>query len=366
MRKVYLIADSMFTPLGLGSSANYNRILAGESAIKSVTSLSSGKPICASVFENVGAVTNLTRFENIAFTCAQDAISNVNFDRTRSIMILSTTKGNVSLLGKEDTRIPLHESAKQLASSLGFEHFTTISNACISGVMAILIAKRWLSSGKFDHELVIGAEELSEFVVSGFQSLYAISDSPCKPFDKNRSGVTLGEAAGAILLSIDKNLSRENAGIEIMGGAISNDANHISGPSRTGLELASAIQKALGDSRISINDVDFISAHGTATAYNDEMEAKAFDHAGLSHVTLNSLKGYFGHTLGAAGVIETIITAHGMIHSQLVPTRGFESLGVSKPVNVQNAIQQKRQRYALKTASGFGGCNAAMVMGKLD
>jgi 3-oxoacyl-[acyl-carrier-protein] synthase-1 len=366
MRKVFLISDSMLTPMGLGSFLNYNCMTAGQSGIKLTDSGLSEKPFHVSVIDNISASNELTRFENIAATCALDALKTTRFDRGKTIMILSTTKGNVSLLGQGRKRISLHESAEQLAKILGFEHFTTVSNACISGVLAILMAKRLLSSGEFDHALVIGAEELSQFIVSGFQSLFAISEAPCKPFDKDRSGITLGEAGGAVVLSVDKNFSGKSADIEILGGATSNDANHISGPSRTGLELASAIAKALSESKISPADVDVISAHGTATLYNDEMEAKAFDNAGLSQTPLNSLKGYFGHTLGAAGIIETIITARGMIQDEIMPTLGFQSLGVSKDLNLNNMIQKRRQRFALKTASGFGGCNAAMVLGKIN
>jgi 3-oxoacyl-[acyl-carrier-protein] synthase I len=295
----------------------------------------------------------------------QDAVKGMKLPSSRTIFILSTTKGNVSLLGKSNQRIALHESAKQIANAFGFEHHVTISNACISGVMAILLAQRLLSAGKYDHAIVVGADELSKFIVSGFQSLYAISDQPCKPFDKDRSGVNLGEAAGAIILSARPELLEKDGLIEICGGAMSNDANHISGPSRTGLELASAIDVTLKSCGVSSKEIDFVSAHGTATLYNDEMEAKAFDHVGLNNVALNSLKGFFGHTLGAAGVVETVITAQGMIRNEVMPTAGFGSLGVSKQLNVVSEANSKAQRYALKTASGFGGCNAAMLLHKI-
>ena len=365
MRRVFLISDSMLTPLGLGSAVNYDRMIKGQSGIKLLRNALSEKPFHASMLEEIDASHGLTRFENIAAVCAADALKDIQLDRRRTIMILSTTKGNVSHLGESNTRISLHESAAQLAKTLSFEHFTTVSNACISGVMAILLAKRLLSSGKFDHALVVGAEELSQFIVSGFQSLFAISETPCRPFDKDRSGITLGEAGGAILISVNRYLFGDAGNVEILGGAMSNDANHISGPSRTGLELASAIEKSLSESKLTAKEIDIISAHGTATLYNDEMEAKAFDLAGLSQTPLNSLKAYFGHTLGAAGVIETIIMAHGMMKNEIMPTLGFHSLGVSKEMNVSNQVQHKSQRFALKTASGFGGCNAAMVLEKI-
>jgi 3-oxoacyl-[acyl-carrier-protein] synthase-1 len=145
---------------------------------------------------------------------------------------------------------------------------------------------------------------------------------------------------------------------------VSNDANHISGPSRTGQELAQAIGQALLASNLTASDIAAVYAHGTATVYNDEMEAKAFDLAGLAATPVNSLKGYYGHTLGAAGVLEAIIAAHSLYHDEMLPTYGFEALGVSRPLNVCTSVQKLSGNRILKTASGFGGCNAALVLEK--
>jgi 3-oxoacyl-[acyl-carrier-protein] synthase-1 len=140
--------------------------------------------------------------------------------------------------------------------------------------------------------------------------------------------------------------------------------NHISGPSRTGEELAIAIRKALDDASVSPSSVDFISAHGTATQYNDDMEARAFALAGLSPVPANSLKGYFGHTLGAAGLVESIVSIHSMKGNVMIPTLGFQEPGVPVEMNICDRLQQAEVNHCLKTASGFGGCNAALVFSK--
>jgi 3-oxoacyl-[acyl-carrier-protein] synthase I len=150
-----------------------------------------------------------------------------------------------------------------------------------------------------------------------------------------------------------------------MGGSVSNDANHISGPSRTGEELNIAITKAMKEAKLfSPNDIDFISAHGTATIYNDEMEAKAITLANMQHIPTNSLKGYYGHTLGAAGVIEAIIAIHSLKEDIIIPTKGFENIGVTEPINICSNLQKTNLQNCLKTASGFGGCNAALIFGK--
>ena len=121
---------------------------------------------------------------------------------------------------------------------------------------------------------------------------------------------------------------------------------------------------ALEEAGMTSDDVDFISAHGTATLYNDEMEAKAMHLANMEDKPLNSLKGYFGHTLGAAGVVETILSSESLKRNQLLPTAGFESIGVSQPVNVIKNTTDKKVTTCLKTASGFGGCNAAIILKK--
>ncbi len=160
------------------------------------------------------------------------------------------------------------------------------------------------------------------------------------------------------------NLNSEKSNVRIVGGGLSNDANHISGPSRTGEELGFAIQQALEEAGMTSKDIDFISAHGTATLYNDEMEAKAFNLMNLKETPLNSLKGYYGHTLGAAGIVETIISAQSLKEDELIPTAGFESVGVTQTVNVIKKKESRVLKTCLKTASGFGGCNAAIILQK--
>ena len=184
-----------------------------------------------------------------------------------------------------------------------------ISNACISGVLAIGTAYRFLRMGRFKNAIVTGGDILSEFVVSGFQSFQALSPEPCKPYDITRTGLSIGEACGTLILTADQGRS-DQSGILIKGMATSNDANHISGPSRTGEELALAITTVMNEAKIAPSQVNFLSAHGTATPFNDEMEAKAFALAGLNHVPMNSFKGYWGHTLGAAGVVESVASVH--------------------------------------------------------
>jgi 3-oxoacyl-[acyl-carrier-protein] synthase-1 len=173
--------------------------------------------------------------------------------------------------------------------------------------------------------------------------------------------LNLGEGAATVVLSTNKKYAQN---IKVLGGSVSNDANHISGPSRTGKELSFAIDQSLKEAGLATDDIDFISAHGTATPYNDEMEAKAINLSQLQSVPLNSLKGYYGHTLGAAGLIESIISLQSLKEGLLLPILGYSESGVTQPVNVVAETQPIQVKNFLKTASGFGGCNAAVIFGK--
>lgn len=187
-----------------------------------------------------------------------------------------------------------------------------------------------------------------------------MSDERSKPFDADRKGISLGEACGVVLLS---NKKGEGFSVEYCAGASSNDANHISGPSRTGEGLVRAVERTLERSGITRDAIDFISAHGTGTVYNDEMESIAFNRLGLQEKPLNSLKAYFGHTLGAAGIVEVIISMLSMEHDMLFKSLEFSEQGSNK-INIIRENESKRVNVVLKTASGFGGGNAALIVKK--
>jgi 3-oxoacyl-[acyl-carrier-protein] synthase-1 len=232
-----------------------------------------------------------------------------------------------------------------------------ISNACISGLTALITGKRLIESGRFKNVVVAGADLVTRFVYSGFNAFHAISNEACKPYDADRKGVTLGEAAATIILS-----SKGRGAIRLSGNGGSNDANHISGPSRTGAELSMAMKRAITAAGLETRHIDYISAHGTATLYNDEMEAKAINLTNLQDTPVNSLKGYFGHTLGAAGILESVIAIQSMKTGILLPTLGFTKPGVPEKIAVLSSMVKKPVKHCLKTASGFGGCNAAIIL----
>ena len=368
---VYAIASNAVSSLGMSAAVHWRAIAHGHSGISKYTDKAFSEiPFHASKLESsqwqsiqsqLQGQEFLSPFEQLAIYSAKAALQECREDinLARTVLILSTTKGNIELLGEiPDERTLLNSSANIIAKQLGI---TTkplvVSHACVSGVVAQLYALRLLQAGKYQNVIVIGCDRFSKFVLSGFQSFLAISDEPCKPFDEARKGITLGEAVATVILST----RAEYPLAQLCAVATSNDANHISGPSRTGEELALAIGRTLVQAGIAKDDINMISAHGTATGYNDEMESKAFALSGLLSCPVHSFKGYVGHTLGAAGVLETVVLIESMRHQQLIPSLGFEKLGVSQPLNITTQLQSADIKYALKTASGFGGCNAAMA-----
>lgn len=372
---VFVVADNVLSPIGKTTAENFDQLKKNRSAVKQQHKTISAQPFYASLFEESESFIednkqHYTKFEQLLIASISDALGNCDIDiqKEKTVLIISSTKGNIALLETENNspeltqRMALSTSAKLVADHLGFSTPPIIiSNACVSGVMGIISGMRLLRSGQYENAVIAGADVISRFIMSGFESFQALSPQVCRPFDQSRDGLNLGEGAGTMILSNNKKYAQN---IKVLGGAVSNDANHISGPSRTGQELSYAIDQSLRDANLLASAIDFISAHGTATVYNDEMEANAINLSGLQSVPLNSLKGYYGHTLGAAGLIESIISIQSLKQGLVLPTPGFGESGVTKPVNVIVSPLHIEASHFLKTASGFGGCNAAVIFGK--
>ncbi len=375
MKRVFLIADNIVSPFGLSSADNFSEITKGNTNVKlHEAGARSPKAFYSALFADEfwqqNMIPSFTRFESLLALSIKDALNHAGIHPAdgKTGLILSSTKGNISLLEENEisdalkNEISLGSSAQKIARYFGFcAKPVIVSHACISGLVALITAKRMLQAGLYEHIVVAGADIITRFVLSGFQSFQAVSDEPCRPFDAARKGINLGEAAATMILSAHQPSSPF---IELKGGGISNDANHISGPSRTGQELFMAIQQAMREAKVESKQVDFVSLHGTATLYNDDMESKAINLAELQSVPVNSLKGYYGHTLGAAGLVESVVSVHALRENLLIPTKGFETPGTAENINVCSTLQQASLKTCLKTASGFGGCNAAVVWEK--
>lgn len=346
----YIIADHIISPLAIGTDANLEAILSGQSALRKYTHrYPMVEPICASLFDEAD-------FEKLCIEAVKGTKTAASFLSSKdTLFILSTTKGNVAFLSHTED-IALIDSACRIAQSFGNPNTPiVVSNACISGVCALITAQRLLEAGMYKNVVVVGCDVLSTFIVSGFQSFKALSPDPCAPYDKLRKGLNLGEAAACIIMTSDTKYATLSYG-SILSGAIHNDANHISGPSRTGEGSYRCLCDVMGDKEA----LAFLNVHGTATPYNDEMEAIAINRAGLQNIPINALKGYYGHTLGAAGVLETIISLHALHRGVIIGTKGYNEQGTTQAVSISAETRHTDKKEFIKLLSGFGGCNAAL------
>ena len=374
----YVAAHNILSPLGATSAETFAAVAAGSSAVAERPPVfGGGEPVWASKFPadwqppaHLG-LHGYPRFEQLLIASIAEATAGLSVDLTspRTAFVLATTKGNIGLLDDEPEltaelhqRLQLYASAQAVASYFGSSaQPVVVSTACISGLAALLLAQRLLAAGQYDTVVVAGADTVSRFVLSGFEAFQALSAARCRPFSEDRDGINLGEAAATIVLTAAP-VRLPGGAVRLAGGAISNDANHISGPSRTGQELAAAIADALASAGLTAGQVDFISGHGTATPFNDAMEAKAFALAGVADRPVSSIKGALGHTLGAAGLVESVLSVLTLTQGQLLPTAGYSQPMQPTALNVLAATANAELRVGLKTASGFGGCNGALLL----
>lgn len=390
-KAVVKVADNIISPLGTTTEENYAAVKAGKSALRLYESSKDlPEPFFASLIDEAAladeyagigsaaktgeysGLDGLTRFEKRLILSVSKALKGTGIDPASEdvLFVVSSTKGNVELLdsgagprgGDPAERERLGNSAERIAGFFGNKNTpVVVSNACISGLCAQIAAMRELQAGKFGTVIVTGTDVQSRFIISGFQSFKALSLEACRPFDAQRKGLNLGEAAATIIFRYKTPASDDWV---LLRGAVRNDANHISGPSRTGEGSFRAIKAALGD--VKPEELALVSVHGTSTAYNDEMESIALARAGLQNVPVNSLKGYFGHTMGAAGILETILSMASVDDGTVLGTRGYSECGVSCPPDISPAPRKTVKRAFVKLLSGFGGCNAAGIFIKGD
>lgn len=344
---MFCLAHHILSPLANGSMQNWQAVYSGKSALRIYANhFASVEPFCASLFDTPRSFTEL------CIESAQQAIAQSQIDPTSQevIFVVSTTKGD---------NLQLLQPAKAIAAY--FKNPNTpivVSNACISGVSAQIAVWRLLQTKKYTTAVVIGCDVQSQFIVSGFQSFKALSPEPCRPFDQSRIGLNLGEAVATMIWS---NAKPEHAPYwQLTAGSMHNDANHISGPSRTGEGSYRCLMDVLQDCDTS--DISAISVHGTATPYNDEMEAIAISRVGMQHIPIMAFKGYYGHTMGAAGLVETILTMLALEHKTILANPRYKEVGTTHAVNIsaENRMLDTNPVHFIKLLSGFGGCNAAI------
>ncbi|WP_303316736.1 beta-ketoacyl-[acyl-carrier-protein] synthase family protein [Flavivirga abyssicola] len=261
------------------------------------------------------------------------------------------------------------DSTQKIAEQLGIEQslVTTISTACSSAANAIMLGARLIKSGQLDRVIVGGADCLSKFTINGFKTLMILSDTYNTPFDENRKGLNLGEAAAFLVLESDKIVQAENKTVlaYVKGYGNANDAFHQTASSENGDGATLAMQKALKVADLSSSDIDYINAHGTATGNNDLSEGRAILRVFDKHVPdFSSTKAYTGHTLAAAGAIEAVYSVLALQNNVIYPNLNFKTQMKEFSMTPQLELKEKELHTVLSNSLGFGGNCSTVIFSK--
>ena len=371
MKQVVIVAANVVCGLGDSVDASWPRLLAGQSAIAPLQRFSCERYLTdlAACVPGLEPGAAGSRLEGLL----ERLLAGFAAVPGESRLLTATTKGPIDLLEARlrGTDVPLaalllETFPQQVAARLGLaDAGLNLNAACASSTIALARGAALIASGRADSVLVACADLVSEFVFSGFSALQGLAATACRPFDRERSGLTLGEGGAALLLMDAARARREHRPVlaHLLGWGIANDAHHITAPARDGSGLLQAMEQALDLAEVEPEEVAAISAHGTGTLYNDAMEMTAFARLfGERAVPFHSLKGAIGHTLGAAGGIEAAIACRALAEQVLPPTVGCSDPDPAAAGQVGAAAQPFSGQVMLSTNSGFGGINAALLL----
>ncbi|TLD41722.1 MAG: 3-oxoacyl-[acyl-carrier-protein] synthase, KASII [Candidatus Jettenia ecosi] len=394
-RRVVVTGIGIITAHGVGKEINWGKIKSGISGIKTITSFDSSKypgkcggearEFSATSVKNVKR-TRLDRASHLLIHAVREALSETENDypayKNREILLsVGTTLGGM-LSGEMYHREVIQKGLKRARLSLVTDYlahyqainvlkefelagdFTVFSNACASGTNAIGHAFNSLRYGEYDVAVCGGYDTMSEFTFAGFNSLMAVTPTLCRPFDKNRDGLVLGEGAGILILEELEYAIRRNARIvcEIVGYGESSDAYHMTSPDPSGRHASYAIIKALQDA--GNPKIDYINAHGTGTKYNDEAESKAITMAlgdSAKEIPVSSIKPMVGHILGGAGAVEAIVSIFSIIHKAMPPNINYDCPDPQCNLNIITKAVEDDVKTVLSNSFGFWGSNAAIL-----
>ncbi len=368
---IFVMDCAAVTGLGLNLDKLWQGLMAGKSAIEPVQrfSVSQYKSHFASCVEGLSG-TGKSSMTHALLNRLTSQVKDVPAD---AILITASAKAGIDTLEKFERGAPSDRSDILLSSlpailsrTFGLKNVgVNISAACASSSIAVARAAALIRHRRAETVLVCCIDLVTEFVFSGFSALGALSALPAMPFDKDRSGLSLGEGAASILLMSQARYRREKRPVlgEIAGWGISGDAFHLTAPARDGGGLIRAIRKALIMAGIGEDDISAVCAHGTGTIHNDSMELAAFRSIfGTRKPPVYSVKGAIGHTLGAAGGIEVAIGVKSLAEKCIPPTVGLISPDEGAKGMVSSQFQKLEGNYLLTTNSGFGGVNAAVIL----
>ncbi|WP_422082323.1 beta-ketoacyl-[acyl-carrier-protein] synthase family protein [Ulvibacterium sp.] len=328
---------------------------------------------------------NYSRSALLGAYAAKQAVSNAgitNINSCKTGLVSATTVGGMDKTEQyyyeyfENKEVQKYieghhagDSTQKIAEQLGIQGslVTTISTACSSAANAILFGARLLKSGKLDRVVVGGTDGLSKFTLNGFKTLMIQSDTYNTPFDENRKGLNLGEAAAFLVLESDELVQKENKEVlaYVKGWGNANDAFHQTASSDYGDGATLAMQKALKVSGLKSDEIDYINAHGTATPNNDLSEGRAFLRVfGDSVPDFSSTKAYTGHTLAAAGGVEAVFSVLALRNNVIFPNLNFKNPMKEFHLKPQTELKNKKLHKVLSNSLGFGGNCSTLIFSK--
>ena len=400
--KVVITGMNIISALGLSAKENWENMVQGKSGVRRITlfdpsdletQIAAQLPASFDEYAS-GKVKKrqahqMTRVTRMCYVCAkgaveQEGIDFESMDKSRVAVILGVVNaGNSSVEGKEPTRNSILKGMNNAMSAwISMQYGLTgpsytVATACSSSAYAIALGYDLIKSGKADMVITGGADStINPEEIAGFNLLYALStqnDEPekaSKPFSEDRDGFVIGEGAGIMILESETSAKKRKAKIygELAGYGLTTEGYNIMAPKKDGEGMAETMEKALADSGIDKSEVDYISAHGTGTTLNDLYETmavkrvfgkKAYD------VPVSSQKSMIGHTVGAAGVIEGIVTVISIQNNFLTPTINLDQPDPDLDLDyVPNTGRKEELRVALSNSFAFGGHNATLVFRK--
>jgi 3-oxoacyl-[acyl-carrier-protein] synthase II len=367
MRDVYVVKHAIATSLGNSLEATWQRLLKGHSALDDIRHfhadrLTSRKACC---------IPDLLPAARENRVCA---LTRRVLDQTTPVppgtcVVWTGIKGNAEYIEADQSiempYLPEHYH-RWVAERLGIDPLGfDINAACASSTVGMAVGAQKIARGEYGSVLICAADVVTRFAFTGFSALKALTPAVCRPFDQARDGMCIGDGAAAILLADAETARRHKLErvARLSGWGISNDANHITGPSRDGAGLVTAIETAMGMAGLSPQDTQAFCAHGTGTIFNDRMELAAIEAVfGDRRFPVFSIKGAVGHALGAAGGIDAAICAHALAYKLIPPTAGLQTPESRAAGRVSPQAQAFDGRNILTSNSGFGGVNAALVL----
>lgn len=393
--RIWVTGIGVMSPLGRGAEITMNRLLAGDRAFGPVTlfDTTGAKSQIAAEVAHVaaadvapeGQANSWSRTDALSIFAIREALgqAGVHPGQTQMDLILGGTTAGMyeteellAWLAREPDAIkpmsqmlshPLSSTADHVRTAVGpFRKVRSICSACSSGANAIMLAAAWIRAGSSKCVIAGGADGLCRLTFAGFGALSAVDPAPCRPFDKRRAGLNLGEGAGFVVLEPEESARARGAKpiAELRGWAVGAEAHHITNPESDGKTAARVMSQALDVAGLSPENIDYINAHGTATPLNDSMESAAIRACFGSRaaaIPVSSIKGQIGHTLGAAGGIEAAITALSVARGVVPPTAGLEE--IDPACELQHVFQGREQplRAAISNSFGFGGTDTALI-----